>query len=313
MNDQLTAQIDLPVYNIKAISRLVGLLPVTLRAWERRYGLINPTRGNQGYRMYTERDLQTLRWIKAHVDNGMSISRAVDHLKDLQSKGLDPTQEARLSISDDTVSLENLTRQLFNGITGFDDVSANEVLRRAFSIYSVDQVLTGVIQPTLVEIGDSWKRGELPVASEHYASQFFLRHLMSMLTTTMPPTHFQTIVAAGAPGEEHQIGLLMLVVMLRWRGWDIKYIGPNLPLEKLPEAFSPMMPSMLLFSATTSEKALSLLKIDEMFDYFTEPKPIIIFGGQGFNGLKLPVSRNFRIINNSPVETVRQLEKLLES
>ncbi len=311
MSVTLTEQIDLPVYNIKAISNLVGLLPVTLRAWERRYGLLNPTRGGQGYRMYSERDLKTLRWIKTQVDSGMSISRAVEYLKDLQEKGMDPTDENRVPLSEVSVSIDTMNRQLFDAVTGFDDATANEVLRRAFAIYSVDQVLTRVVQPTLVEIGEKWQEGNLSIASEHYASQFFLRHLMSMLTTTMPPTHFQTIIAAGAPGEEHQIGLLILVVMMRWRGWDIKYIGPNLPLNQLPESLSPLQPNMLLFSATTQESARALLQLDQLFDQYPETRPIIIFGGQGFASLEIPPTTRAHVIHDSPVETVKLLENLL--
>lgn len=313
MNNSAIEQIDVPVYNIKAISHLVGLLPVTLRAWERRYGLLNPTRGDQGYRLYSERDLKVLRWIKTQIDTGMSISRAVEHLRDLQKNGEDPVDEDRTTLSDASVSIDTVNKQLFEAVTGFDDPKANEVLRRAFAIYSVDQVLTRVVQPTLVEIGEAWQRGDLAIANEHYASQFFIRHLMSMMTTTMPPTHFQTIVAAGAPGEEHQIGLLILVVMLRWRGWDIKYMGPNLPLEKLPEALSPLQPNMLLFSATSSAHANTLLKLDEIFEQQPEPKPIIIFGGQGFKNFTLPPSSNARVINDTPAATVKKLEAILGS
>ena len=63
MEEKLIHNDQVPVYNIKAVSRLVGLLPVTLRAWERRYGLPAPSRGEQGYRLYSERDLHVLRWL----------------------------------------------------------------------------------------------------------------------------------------------------------------------------------------------------------------------------------------------------------
>ncbi len=290
MSELIMEQNIQPVYNIKAISTLVGLLPVTLRAWERRYGLLDPVRGSQGYRMYSERDLHTLRWIKTQIDSGMSISRAVDHLNDLRNKGLDPTTYQRSEITENSIDIETVKRQLYSFVTTFNDTAANEVLRRAFSIYSVDQVLSTVVQPTLKEIGVAWRRGDLPIASEHYASQFFMQHLMSMLTTTMPPTHTQTIVAAGGPGEEHQIGLLMLVVMLRWRGWNIKYLGPNLSFDRLPEALAPLHPQLLLFSATTSERARDLFAIETVLDQFPKPHPLVIFGGQGFQGMTVPCS-----------------------
>lgn len=302
----------IPVYNIKAISHMVGLLPVTLRAWERRYGLLQPIRGDQGYRLYSEHDLRTLRWIKNQIDTGMSISRAVDHLKDLRNKGMDPADGQKNALADNSIAIQNISGQLFTSVTTFNESAAHETLRRAFSVYSVDQVLRQVVTPTLVEIGEAWHQGKLSIAIEHYATQFFLQHLMSMLTSTMPPNHNASIIAAGAPGEQHQIGLLMLVVMLRWRGWDIKYFGPNLSLDGLPEAVSPLQPKMFLFSATREENARELLKIGQILNKFPDPKPVFIFGGQGFQNIKIPADNPAIYIQASPEDTVAQIEEMLE-
>jgi MerR family transcriptional regulator, light-induced transcriptional regulator len=312
MDELINSKNTYPVYNIKAISNMVGLLPVTLRAWERRYSFLHPRRGNQGYRLYSENDLQTLRWVKTQVDSGLSISRAVDHLNDLRVKGLDPTDEVQKEMAVNSVAIETISKQLFDSIISFNNTAASETMRRAFAVYSVDQVLSQVVTPTLIEIGEAWHQGNLPVATEHYASQFFLQHLMSMLTTTMPPTHHQVIIASGAPGEEHQIGLLMLVVMMRWRGWDIKYLGPNIVLDRLPEALAPLNPRMLLFSATTVENAQKLFEIGPILNQFAEPTPVLVFGGQGFKTLPLPGSLKAIKLDDSPEATVMNLEQLLE-
>jgi DNA-binding transcriptional MerR regulator len=83
-----------PRYNVKAVAKLVGLAPVTLRAWERRYGLPTPQRGEQGYRLYSDYDVQTLRWLKTQTDTGWSISRAAEYLNELRSSGDDPALAA---------------------------------------------------------------------------------------------------------------------------------------------------------------------------------------------------------------------------
>jgi DNA-binding transcriptional MerR regulator len=311
MEDHKAGQISAPVYNIKAISHMVGLLPVTLRAWERRYGLLNPSRGDQGYRLYSEYDLRTLRWIKNQIAAGMSISRAVDHLNDLREKGMDPAEGMKIVVEDNSIAIQNISNQLYSAITSFNENAAHETLRRAFSVYSVDQVLTKVVTPTLVEIGEAWHQGNLPIAIEHYATQFFMQHLMSMLTTTMPPTRSAVLIAGGVPGEQHEIGLLMLVVMLRWRGWDIRYFGPNLSLEGMPDAIAPLKPSMILFSATREENAKDILKIDKFYALFSNPKPILVLGGLGFRKLGIPTNFPGIIIDSSPNETVIQIEELL--
>ncbi|WP_299026818.1 MerR family transcriptional regulator [uncultured Thermanaerothrix sp.] len=302
-----------PVYNIKAVSRLVGLPSVTLRAWERRYGLPRPRRGHQGYRLYSEYDLHLLRWLKQQVDTGISIGRAVEYWHELRSMGRDPVAEqTRFSPTAQPISPNHLARDLYAALTHFDEEAAAEVLRRASALYTIDQVLTEVVQPMLVEIGEAWHRGELPIAVEHFATQFCLQHLMSLLAASAPPRHPGIIVAACAPGETHQIGLLMLVVMLRWRGWDVKYLGQDLKLEGMAEALGPLKPRLLLFSATRPEIALNLLDLPTALAAFPDPKPWVVLGGQAFEGLRLPKTIPAVYLQAPLLETVTLIERLMQ-
>ena len=180
MDEQLD-KFTIPVYNIKAVARLIGLLPVTLRAWERRYGLPNPQRGDQGYRLYSEYDLQTLRWIKNQMDAGLSISRAVDYLTELRQSGKDPAAKPSYLSPEHPASTHHFSDQLYHALEQFNEPAATELIRRAFMLYSIDRVLIEVIQPMLVEMGEAWHRGELPIAVEHFSTQFCMQHLMSML------------------------------------------------------------------------------------------------------------------------------------
>jgi MerR family transcriptional regulator, light-induced transcriptional regulator len=317
MNENMNRNHDLPVYNIKAVSRLVGLLPVTLRAWERRYGLPRPGRGDQGYRLYSEQDVRTLRWLKAQIESGWSIGRAVDYLNELRASGYDPVSEpsyqpnAPVNHMAASPSLSGLADQLLEELLHFNESAALEVMRRAFALYSVDQVLMQVVQPTLVTLGEAWHRGELPIAVEHYATQFCMQHLMSMIAAAAPPSHPGIIVAACAPGEMHQVGLLMLVVMLRWRGWDVKYLGPDLPLDRLAEALEPIRPQIIMFSANRVETASKLEQLPEILDKFPTPHPIIILGGQAFSQTKLPENVPAVYLKAAPTEIVQQIEAIM--
>lgn len=317
MNEMMNPDPHMPVYNIKAVARLVGLLPVTLRAWERRYGLPQPNRGEQGYRLYSEYDVRVLRWLKAQSESGLSIGRAVNYLTELRSSGFDPPSEPLYVPSTPNAQSHTLTaspslhahyEQLLDALLHFDESIALEIMRRAFALYSVDQVLVEVVQPTLVTLGDAWHRGELPIAVEHYATQFCMQHLMSMLAAAAVPSHPGVIVAACAPGEMHQIGLLMLVVMLRWRGWDVKYLGPDLPLENMDQALAPLHPQVLLFSANRPETAAQLLALPQIMNGFPQPHPLVIFGGQAFQKITLPDEISAITIDGSPTEIVQQLE-----
>ncbi len=300
-----------PVYNIKAVARLVGLLPVTLRAWERRYGLPIPKRGGQGYRLYSEYDVRTLRWLKTQIDAGLSIGRATGLLHDLRSKGLDPANENSHPI-EQIVSPDVLRDQLFISLTHFDENTATETLRRAFSLYAIDQVMLDIIQPVLVGLGEAWHRGEMPVAIEHYATQFCMQHLNNMLAAAAPPYALGVIVAACAPGETHQIGLLMVVTVLRWRGWDVKYLGPDLVLDKLAEALDSLHPRLLLFSATRMEAVKALHDLPRSIAHFSPPLPRVVLGGQAFSQIdesELPGT----YISGPITEMVQKIEDMMKT
>lgn len=317
MDEKLNRNEHAPIYNIKAVSRLVGLLPVTLRAWERRYGMPRPGRGGQGYRLYSEYDVRTLRWLKAQLETGLSIGRAVEYLNELRQGGFDPAVEPSyqpprgLPESSASPSVHNLADQLLDALVHFDESTALEVMRRAFALYSVDQVLMEVVEPTLVTLGEAWHRGELPIAVEHYATQFCMQHLMSMLAAAAPPSRPGVIVAACAPGEMHQIGLLMLVVMLRWRGWDVKYLGPDLYLDRLEEALVPLRPEILMFSANRVETAAGLNALPEILSRFPPPQPQVVLGGQAFQHMRPPDDLNAVVINEPPTETIERIEGLM--
>jgi DNA-binding transcriptional MerR regulator len=306
---------DLPIYNIKAVSSMLDLLPVTLRAWERRYGIPRPHRGEQGYRLYSPYDIRLLRWLKHQNDTGMSIGQAVKFLHELRKTDKDPIKEVEplQDVNEETtndVSLEVLARHFQQNLIDYKNETASDVLRRAFSIYNVDKVLTDVIQTTLVKIGDAWHRGEIPIAVEHFATQFCEQHLMGMFYSSSVPTREGTIFAACAPGEMHQIGILSLVVMLRWRGWDVKYFGQNLSLERIIETLNVIKPNAMLFTATSIESAMALKPLGSILDKFTFEKPLVFLGGLAFQqNPEINHHMPGEVINFSPSKNIEIIEK----
>ena len=307
----------LPIYNIKAVAGMLDLLPVTLRAWERRYGMPSPHRGEQGYRLYSPYDVRLLRWLKEQNDTGMSIGQAVKYLNELRSHGNDPARETPLTKENteeavNQVSLEILSRHFKHYLMNYQNENASEILRRAFSIYNVDQVLSEVVQASLVSIGEAWHRGEIPIAVEHFATQFCEQHLMGMFYSSSVPTREGTIFAACAPGEMHQIGILSLVVMLRWRGWDVKYFGQNLSLERLQETLNVIKPHAILFTATTKPSALALKPLGNIIENLPFEKPQVFFGGQAFkHEPELAKGLPGEVLNYPPSRNIDLIEKMI--
>ena len=299
-----------PSYNIKAVAQMVGLLPVTLRAWERRYGLPSPERGGQGYRLYSEHDLQTLRWLKTQIDAGMNIGQAARKLSQLRDFGMDPTSR-EVSPLDKPLSLENLRQSLKRSLLSLNDQSANDTLRQAFSLYPTDQVFSQLIDPIMQEVGESWHRNELPVAVEHYISHFFQEHLIGLLAVAPQPFRSGVIVAGCLPGEFHQIGLLMVVVLLRMRGWNVVYLGANLSLERLEELLIPIRARLVLFSATMPDPVETVKDLPALINRMPEPIPMVILGGKAFSAAdqsRLP----YRVISESPAQIIHTIEGIMD-
>lgn len=311
----LTNKDQLPIYNIKAVSSMLDLLPVTLRAWERRYGLPQPHRGEQGYRLYSPYDVRLLRWLKQQNDSGMSIGQAVKYLNELRSNGNDPALEIdapqnNLDEVTNQASIENLSHQFHHHLMNYQNEAASEVLRRAFSIYSVDQVLTEIVQTTLVKLGDAWHRGEIPIAVEHFATQFCEQHLMGMFYSSSIPAREGTIFAACAPGEMHQVGILSLAVMLRWRGWDVKYFGQNLSLDRIIETLNVIQPIAILFTATIKESAMALKPLNLILEKYPFDQPLVFLGGLAFQNFpELAHQIPGEIINLTPSKNIDFIEK----
>jgi DNA-binding transcriptional MerR regulator len=299
-----------PLYNVKAVATLLGISAVTLRAWERRYGLPTPRRSEHGYRLYSEYDIRTLHWLKSQTEVGVAISRAALHLGQLRAAGRDPAEPGNLP-AEAPASLPNLEAHFYQALADMDESRAAESLRLAFALYTFDQVLLEVIRPALVRLGEGWHRGEVPIAVEHFASQFCLRQLMTLMSAAGPASRRGLLVAGCAPGEQHEIGLLMLVAMLRWRGWEVMYLGPNLSLERLAEALAPLRPSLLLLSASRPETANALKPLERALARFPEPRPEVVLGGQGFasGGEAQPPIGVF--VDGPPTEVVRRIEGLL--
>jgi len=122
-----------PVYNIKAVVEATGLPAATLRAWERRYGALAPGRTNSGYRLYSAQDINVLRWLKARVAEGLTISQAIALHKHrrLDDQPLAAAGERRL---ENRQGLTAARDALLAALVDFEEVRADRLLEEAFAV-----------------------------------------------------------------------------------------------------------------------------------------------------------------------------------
>lgn len=278
---------DEPVFNVKAITRQTGVAAATLRAWERRYGVPSPPRTDSGYRLYSARDVAIIRWLRAQIEGGMSISQAVHLLRSLQAQSPDGqahTAHARPTESGEPSSYRRLHDEILAAAGEFDEEHIEQVLGEAFSLYPVEEVCLQLIQPVLVTLGERWRLGEVNISVEHFVTNVMRRKLLALMAASPPSTREARVVSGCAPGEYHEIGVLMISLFLRRRGFGVIYLGQNIAAARFHEMLTKTRPNLVLLSASSLVTAANMLEIaTELHDRLASDGVIVAFGGRIFN------------------------------
>ena len=237
---------DEPYLRIGALGQRVGVSPELLRAWEHRYGLLQPLRSDGGFRLYTSADDQRVRAMRRHLKAGVSAAQA-----------------ARLALAEtlegETVSSTGLVArrgELQAALDRLDEPGAHAALDRLLGALTIETVLRNVLLPYLHDLGERWERGEISVAQEHFASNVLRGRLLG-LARGWGNGSGPTTVLACAPGELHDIPLMMFGLVLAGRGRSVTYLGPDTPVATIREALAALHPDRVVISATAGRRLRS--------------------------------------------------------
>jgi methanogenic corrinoid protein MtbC1 len=231
-----------PTLNIAALTQRTGVPSDTIRKWEQRYGVLRPERTKGGQRRYTELDVARVEWLKARLAEGFRIGEAAALLGNAEVAGGTP-DELRAAIIDATVRI---------------DVGAlRSAIGQSLLLDSLEVTFAAVLSPALVEIGELWAAGDVTVAQEHLASGAIRASLLRLLADQRGNVRGSAVLAC-APGEWHEVGLLMLAILLRADGWQVAYLGPNTPVADAVALARGLGASEVMFSATRDEALASL-------------------------------------------------------
>jgi DNA-binding transcriptional MerR regulator len=278
-----------PLYNLKVVLKETGLKPDTLRAWERRYGLPSPHRSAGGHRLYSRRDINIVKWLTARQVEGLSIKRAVQLYRQLEEDGQDPlaAPEAMAPLpvpiaASGTVgaSVSQLREEWISACLAYDERRSEQVLSEAFSLFPPETVCLGILREAVNQIGERWYLGRVTVQQEHFCSALALRRLDSLIMTSPAPTRPGRILAACPPKEVHVFGLLMLTFLLRRRGWEVIYLGANVPVERLETTVAATNPDLVIMAAQQLHSAATLLDSAQLLQ---REGRILAYGGLVFN------------------------------
>jgi DNA-binding transcriptional MerR regulator len=303
------------VYSIKTVCAEIGLLPVTLRAWEARYRIVTPSRSKSNYRLYTERDAALLRWVKHRVDAGIPIRLVAAEASRLRRAGKQPEASASPVGSGQSHKGGDPSKSadcLYDALTAHRESVAERCLADALTRFDLAALCLDVMTPCLWHIGDAWERGAIRIATEHFASNYLRGRLLAWFQSAPNPRRGPLILVGCAPQELHDIGSLMLALFLRTRRYRVEFLGQDLNLDDLCAYIREVHPAFVCLSAGAESPARRLIGFQSSLNA-VKPHPLLGFGGRAFNRnplLQKEISGVF--LGESLPEAISRIQSLLE-
>ena len=219
------------MYTIKQAATRIGVSVPVLRAWQRRYGIVDPARTAAGYRLYSEDDIARVRAMRQLVDSGWSPREAATSVL------RQPVDEGRRAGQGAGADPGTLVEQFMGAAARMDAAGVEGVLDEMAGLGSFEAVSELGIFPALVAVGAAWERGELDVAAEHAASHAVLRRLSAAFEAAGRPMVGERPALIGLPpGARHELGALAFAVAARRAGLPVLYLGADLPVADWIEA-----------------------------------------------------------------------------
>ena len=231
MVDSAEKLVEELTYPLGAAARLTGISPDTLRAWERRYEVVVPLRTPGGTRRYTATDLERLTLVKTAIDRGHRIGQVArlenEELARIVAGESDPESPSL----DGSVS--DVCDAIMHALSELDADESERLIALQLAALGPSRFARQVASPLLERIGETWSRGDLPIASEHLATSVLRSLLGASLRPSASAPAGASILFATLTGERHELGLLIAAITASAAGGRVVYLGAELPVDDL--------------------------------------------------------------------------------
>lgn len=243
------------VLRIGELSRRVGVSDYVLRAWETRYGLLHPMRSAGGFRLYTQSDERRVCRMQFYLAQGLSAAQAAGAAIAESTNSMSLPEIPRRG---GTSYFTELATALRVALDECDEPAAQVMWDRLLSDLTLETVLRAILLPYLYDLGERWKRQEITVAQEHFASNV-IRGRLASLGRGWGTGHGPRAILACPPDELHDVPLMIFGVILHRSGWRIDYLGPSTPIEELVVSADRIHPDLIVLAAVTVDRFIGII------------------------------------------------------
>lgn len=271
-----------PRHPIRVVAQRTGLSTPVLRAWERRYGVVSPSRSDGGQRLYSDADIRRLQLLATAVDGGRSIGLIADlELPQLEAL-IDEDRETPVHPIGDLVAPDvERVRIALDHIEQMRTDDLEQFMMRCAVELRPHELVEGLMVPLLQEIGRGWQAGRLGPSTEHIASVAIRRFLEWMSSTNQKDAAAPLALTGTPAGQRHEFGALLAGVVAAYEGWRVRFLGPDLPAAEIARAADKLGARMVALSAV--HPRLDSNGVQEVLDIRRRlpPSVKVVIGGAG--------------------------------
>jgi len=234
-------------YLISTVTKRSGVKSDLVRAWERRYQAVSPTRTAGGHRVYTDLDIARLKLLNEATSSGHSIGQianlSLDDLKKLLQHESSAPVSTYKSInppaavtSERRFLAEDYIEKCYAAVLAFDAHALESHFENAIVELGPQLFIENLLTPLLTQIGERWRDGELRPVHEHMASSI-IRSLTYILRNNTPcAANAPRMIVTTPIGQLHELGALLAAIIAEFKSWKVTYLGANLPSEEIAAA-----------------------------------------------------------------------------
>jgi DNA-binding transcriptional MerR regulator/methylmalonyl-CoA mutase cobalamin-binding subunit len=277
-------------YPIKVVSQMTGLSVHVIRAWEKRYSVVEPDRTDTNRRLYSEEDIEKLKLLNDALHLGHHIG-GIANLSLLELKKLIPKESNNLleikngfAPVNSEILVEEILSDSMRAIRNYDSKKLESILLNASAKLTQPILIEELIIPLVYKVGDLWHSGEIRVANEHLASSVIRGFLYNLLDSYSLNDSAPIMVTATPRGQEHELGALIAGVVAASSGWRVIYLGSNLPSEEIGAVVSHLNAKVVALSIVYPNDDLHLKHELKKFKHLLPDGVSIIVGGRAANG-----------------------------
>lgn len=221
-------------HSVRVVAQRTGLTPATLRAWERRYQVVEPVRSDGGQRLYSDADVERLTLLRALTDGGRPI-RLIAALDAEEARAL-LESDRRAAPGPGGYDAHRAIAEAMALARTLDADRLQAALRRGAVSLGALAFLDQVVTPLLDQIGDAWVAGEIGPAEEHVVSVAVESVLDWITSAALESANGPMLVVGTLPGELHRLGAWLVAASAGLEGWRVTFLGAPLPGTEIARA-----------------------------------------------------------------------------